>query len=176
MNSCTIQRQTSRPEHRFIGLLLPLLVGMILLPSQANAGTVLEWDFSRGMQGWKGNHHVTDLVYSRQGLSFAATGVDPWIEGPAVNLQTDRLIKVTIRMKSNANSTGELFYGQYFQAGHSVRFAVDNDGNWHEYELIITESLGSNTRFRLDPATSAGRIAVAFIRVDELIRWNDPPY
>jgi hypothetical protein len=114
--------------------LLPLILCMTL---RVDAQTVIEWDFSRGLHGWKGNHHVADLTQSRRGLSFTSTGVDPWIEGPAVNLQTDRLIKVTFRMQSNANSTGELFYGQNFQAGHYMRFAVNNDGDWHDYELMI---------------------------------------
>jgi len=149
---------------------------MTLLALRADAQTVIEWDFSRGMHDWKGNHYVTDLTHSRRGLSFTSTGVDPWIEGPAIDLRIDRIVKVTVRMHSNANSTGELFYGTHFQAGHSVRFAVNNDADWHDYELIIMEPLGSNTRFRLDPATSEGRIGVAFIRVDELTKWDDPPY
>jgi len=152
------------------------MVWMTLLPLRADAGTVIEWDFSRGLHGWKGNHHVTDLTYSRRGLSFTSTGVDPWIEGPAVNLQTDRIIKVSFRMQSTANSSAELFYGTHFRAGRSVRFAVNNDGAWHDYELIILEPLGSDTRFRLDPAASEGRIDVAFIRIDEMIKWQDPPY
>jgi hypothetical protein len=156
--------------------LLFWMVWMTLLPLRADARSVIEWDFSRGMHGWKGNHYVTDLTYSRRGLSFTSTGVDPWIEGPAIDLRIDRIIKVTVRMHSNGNSTGELFYGTHFQAGHSVRFAVNNDADWHDYELIIMEPLGSNTRFRLDPATSEGRIGVAFIRVDELTKWDDPPY
>jgi len=152
------------------------MVWMTLLPLQADARMVIEWDFSRGLNDFKGNHHVTDLTYSRRGLSFTSTGVDPWIEGPAIDLRIDRIIKVTVRMQSNANSTGELFYGTHFQADHSVRFAVNNDADWHDYELIIMESLGRDTRFRLDPATSEGRIGVAFIRVDELTKWDDPPY
>jgi hypothetical protein len=109
--------------HSLFHLVLSVIVWVVLLPPRADAGTVIEWDFSHGMHGWKGNHHVADLTQSRRGLSFSSTGVDPWIEGAAVNLRTDRITKVTIRMKSNANSTGELFYGPYFQAGHSVRFA-----------------------------------------------------
>ncbi|MHC4580593.1 MAG: hypothetical protein ACYS14_03995, partial [Planctomycetota bacterium] len=166
-------RQSGRALLCFVSVWLAFMTLPVLC---VDAGTVVQWDFSSGMYGWKGNHYVTDLVQSRQGLTFVSAGVDPWIEGPAVNLRTDRLTKVTVRMKSNANSMGELFYGPYFQAGRSVRFAVDNDGNWHEYELLITESLGAGTRFRLDPATSAGRIGVAFIRVDELVKRQDPPY
>lgn len=140
------------------------------------ADTIVRWSFSRGLQGWRGNHFVEDLTWSRDGLSFRSTGVDPWIEGPAVDLPVDQFTKVKIRMKSDANGSGELFYGPYFQAGHSVRFTVNSDDHWHEYELVIMEPLGSGTRFRLDPATAAGHIRVAFIEVETFTVYEDPPY
>jgi len=140
------------------------------------ADTIVRWDFSKGLQGWKGNHHVEGLTWSRDGLSFRSTGVDPWIEGPPIDLPGDRLTRVAVRMRSGANSTGELFYGPYFQAGHSVRFTVRNDDLWHDYELVIMEMLGIGTRFRLDPATTTGEIGVASIAVETLTLYENPPY
>ncbi len=140
------------------------------------ADTIVHWDFSKGLQGWKGNYQVEGLTWSRGGLSFRSTGVDPWIEGPRVDLPGDRLTRVTVRMRSNANGSGELFYGPYFQAGHSVRFTVKSDNLWHDYDLIVVELLGAGTRFRLDPATTTGEIGVAFIKVETLALYEDPPY
>jgi hypothetical protein len=140
------------------------------------ADIIIRWNFSNGLQGWTGNHHVEGLTSSRDGLSFRSTGVDPWIEGPPIDLPGDRLTRVTVRMRSAANSTGELFYGPYFQAGHSVQFTVHNDNLWHDYELIIVELLGAGTRFRLDPATTTGQIGVASITVETLTVYEDPPY
>ncbi len=142
----------------------------------AFADIVVRWDFSNGPQGWVGNHYVKDLTWSRTGLSFQSTGVDPWIEGPAIDLPGDRLTRVTVRMRSAADSSGELFYGPYFQAGDSVRFIVKNDNLWHDYELVIMDKLGTGTRFRLDPATTAGEIGVASITVETLTLPDDPPY
>lgn len=155
---------------------MPWLICLFLLPLEVQGQIVVEWNFAYEMYGWKGNHYVTNLTRTRQGLSLTSTGIDPWIEGPAIDLRADRLTKVTIRMKSNANSSGELFYGPYFQAGHSVRFEVNNDNKWHDYELIILEPLGGGTRFRLDPASSAGHIGVAYIRVEQMLKPEDPPY
>ncbi|UCD49670.1 MAG: hypothetical protein JSW27_19320 [Phycisphaerales bacterium] len=154
-----------------LGCLLILLAG-----NEACAEIIVRWNFSRGLQGWTGNHFVEDLTYSRDGLSFLSTGVDPWIEGPAVDLPADRITKVTVRMRSDADRSGELFYGPSFRAGRSVRFTVNSDDQWHEYTLIITESLGARTRFRLDPATTAGNIRVSFIEVQTLTVYDDPPY
>jgi hypothetical protein len=147
-----------------------------LIAGEALGGLVVRWNFSNGPQGWTGNHHVTDLTCSREGLSFQSTSVDPWIEGPPIDLPGDRLTRVTVRMRSTANSSGELFYGPYFQAGRSVRFTVRNDGLWHDYELVIMELLGAGTRFRLDPATTAGQIGVASILIETLTVYADPPY
>ncbi|MBL7186014.1 MAG: hypothetical protein ISS70_06790 [Phycisphaerae bacterium] len=138
-------RQTGRAFSRFLSV---WLVWITLPTLCVDARTVAEWDFSYGMHGWKGNHHVTDLIHSRQGLSFTSTGVDPWIEGPAVNLRTDRLTKVTVRMKSNANSTGELFYGPYFQAGRSVRFAVNNDNDVYGRRRLSCAAAGGAAAVR----------------------------
>jgi len=154
-----------------VGALAAHLAGGRLL-----ADVVVHWDFSNGLQGWKGNHDVADLTWSRTGLSFRSTGVDPWIEGPRVDLPGDRLTRVTVRMRSAANSTGELFYGPYFRAGDSVRFTVKTDNLWHDYELVIMEMLGAGTRFRLDPATTTGEIGVASITVETLPLYEDPPY
>ena len=142
----------------------------------AFADIVARWDFANGPQGWVGNHDVKDLTWSRTGLSFRSTGVDPWIEGPAIDLPGDRLTRVTVRMRSAADSSGELFYGPYFRAGDSVRFIVKNDNFWHDYELVIMDKLGAGTRFRLDPATTAGEIGVASITVETLALPDDPPY
>ena len=163
-----------RKRDKIVIVLSGLLVH--LAGSAACAETIVRWNFSRGLQGWTGNHFVEDLTFSRDGLSFRSTGIDPWIEGPAVNLPADRITKVTVRMRSDANGSGELFYGPSFRAGHSVRFTVQSDDQWHEYELLITESLGAGTRFRLDPASTAGHIRVGFIEVETLTVYDDPPY
>lgn len=144
--------------------------------SETLAETVVVWDFAEGLQGWEGNFHVADLTWSHRGLSFSSTGIDPWIEGPRIDLPGDRITKVTVRMRSDGNAGGELFYGPTFRAGHSVRFTVNNDGQWHDYELFIMELLGPGTRFRLDPASSTGQIGVAFIKVETLAKWEDPSY
>jgi len=152
-------------------LVFALVVGS--LPAVRGA-EVATWDFTQGLQGWQGNSHVKDLAASPEGLAFVSTGMDPWIEGPAVDLPGSGMTRICVRMKSDADPGGELFYGPTFQAGRSVRFTVLNDGQWHEYLLLIGEPLGPGTRLRLDPAAGEGRIVVASIRV-EALRPLEPP-
>ena len=142
----------------------------------ARGGTVATWDFTKGRLGWRGNQYTTDLTTSREGLTFRSTGLDPWIEGPPVDLPGTGITRVRVRMKSQADGHGELFYGAAFRAGHSVRFTVDNDGRWHDYTLLIREPLGAGTRFRLDPATGEGSITVASIAVETIPAVTPPPF
>ncbi len=144
--------------------------------SVASAENVVTWDFTEGTHGWVGNPFVKDLAAGPEGLSLTSTGVDPWIESGPVDLSGHDLTRVTIRMKSAADTGGELFYGAHFEAGRSVRFTVQADNQWHDYVLTIRERLGSQTRFRLDPATGPGAVVVHSISVDSLVRPAPPRF
>lgn len=153
---------------------LVCVLPMILAPV-AWAKPLVTWDFTQGAHGWVGNPFVKDLALSSEGLAFTSTGIDPWIESRPVDLSGADWTKVTVQMKSTADSSGELFYGTRFEAGRSVRFTVGNDGQWHDYSVVIRETLGSAVRFRLDPAAGPGAIVVRSIRVESLTRPVPPP-
>jgi len=129
---------------------------------------IVQWDFSKGTHGWVGNNRVEKLACSPEGLLVTATGQDPWIEGPAINLPGDKITTVKIRMKSTADASAQLFYGKVFTEKQSVRFRVQNDGKWHDYFLVIRDKLGPGTRFRLDPCAGQGEITVANISVEAI--------
>ena len=149
----------------------PILIAVTLflaVPVPALGKTAVEWDFSKGLHGWTGNGQVENLSYSPEGLLVKSTGEDPWIEGPAVDLPGDKIIRVKIRMKSNADAGAELFYGRVFRAGDSVPFTARTDGQWHDYSLVIRDELGPGTRFRLDPCIGTGAVTVARITIETI--------
>ncbi len=148
---------------------------LVCLSSSLRAETVVTWDFTEGAQGWVGNHFVKDLTAGPDGLAFVSTGIDPWIEGPPIDLPQEGMTRVTVTMKSDADAGAELFYGWHFEAGRSVRFMVTNDGQWHDYVLTIREPLGPGARFRLDPAAGPGSVVVRLIRVESLPGVAQPP-
>ena len=157
---------------------LPVLLTMMVImmaPVEVCAKTAVEWDFSKGTHGWTANSRVENLRTSAEGLIVKSTGEDPWIEGPAVDLPGDKMVRVKIRMKSTADPHAELFYGKAFVAGRSLRFTVRDDGQWHDYSLIIKEKLGPGTRFRLDSCMDKGEVTVAFIKLEILSETVTPP-
>ncbi|MCF7707725.1 MAG: hypothetical protein K9N52_02350 [Verrucomicrobia bacterium] len=140
------------------------------------ADEVVEWDFTQGMHGWRDNNMVEPLFLTEEGLVVKCTGNDPWIEGPSVDCPPAGRYKVDIRMKSDADASAELFYGRGFSAGRSVRFNVFNDGEWHDYSVLVRERLGAGVRFRLDPAQSPGRVVVSAIRIESIKAMAKPEF
>ncbi|MBN2137127.1 MAG: hypothetical protein JW720_04925 [Sedimentisphaerales bacterium] len=153
--------------HRTAVIWLVLIV-ILIVPKTAPAEQVAEWDFTKGILGWTPNPTVNPLESSPEGLLVTATGQDPWIEGPPIDLPAADVTRLVIRMKSTADTAAEIFYGRTFTAGKSVRFDVRNDGQWHDYSVIIADKLGEKTRFRLDPCLDAGQVTLRFIKVEAI--------
>ncbi|MBN2128849.1 MAG: hypothetical protein JW741_05105, partial [Sedimentisphaerales bacterium] len=101
--------------------LKPILLVLVLLigAAAASGDAVVSWDFTQGLHGWTGNQYVADLAVSAEGLAFRSTGIDPWLESAMVDLPREGVTQVTVRMKSDADTGGELFYGETFAAGRS---------------------------------------------------------
>lgn len=140
----------------------------------AGGKTIAQWDFSKGTHDWVGNARVSNFSHSTEGLSFKSIGQDPWIEGPAVDLPAGKMIRVTIRMKSDADKSGQLFYGPVFTEPMSRPFQVKNDNQWHDYSLFIRDEVAAGTRFRLDPCRGPGQINLAYINIEAIEKVPQP--
>ncbi len=147
---------------------------VLLTLSRAWGTTLLEWDFRAGVHGWQGNPRVAPVQSTAEGLVVRALGPDPWIEGPPVDIPPDHLLRVTLRLRSTADGSGQLFYGTHFRAEQVLGLLIFNDNQWHDYTLMIPEPLGRATRFRLDPCHDKGLTVVQSMRLD-LIRRPEAP-
>jgi hypothetical protein len=115
------------------------------------------YDFTKGTHGWRGNPRITDLRSTKEGLAFACDGKeDPWIEGPPIATDLSAApIRLTLRLRTNGDRGGELFYGPQFKAGKSVGVSLIADGEWHDYTVVIPPQ-PTGTRLRLDPGSRGG--------------------
>ena len=152
-----------------------MMFGFIcLLQCTVLAGPLVEWDFTKGAQGWAGNQQVKPVEVSGEGLVVQSTGIDPWIEGPAVDIAPGSMVRLTLRLKTNADGSA-----RYFMAPPSVLNGCANvilftDNQWHDYEVMIGDGMGPKTRFRLDPCNDIGLTVVQFIRVEAVNRPQPP--
>ena len=132
------------------------VIGLVILSAlSVQSETVHFWDFSEELHGWKGNGRVAGLKSTNEGMDFESTGLDPWVEGPAERYPRDVELLLTIRMRVEADSSAEVFYGGTFTADKSVRFSTNADGQWREYTLKLP-ALGPVSRLRLDPCNNEG--------------------
>jgi len=158
---------------------LGLLASVLVVAAHSGAteidkGTIRLFDFrDGGTHGWFGNHRVQDLRGSQEGLTFQCVGHDPWIESQVVeSLPVGVRTRLTLCMRSDGDSSGEVFYGPSFSAENSAQFRVVPDGAWHEYTMMLTPMPG-NSRLRIDPAANEGRITIAWIDMMPLIPLLD---
>ncbi len=143
------------------------------------AKTLIEWDFSKGTQGWTGNQMVKPLRVTDEGIVVESEGNDPWIEGPGVDIPAGYVAKVIIRARTSADGYGQVFFGPSFTAERARNVLLDPDDQWHEYHVIVAGGLGPKTRFRFDPCTNVGQTIVKSIRIDLIAEakppvWNKP--
>lgn len=151
-------------------------VAILALAGQCIAAVSVEWDFTQGTQGWSGNARVEPVRSTADGLIVRTTGLDPWIEGPAVDLPAGSLVRVTVRMRCDTDGSAQIFYGRGFSAERVRTFQVFGDGRWHDYTVMIGDGLGPATRFRLDPSHDRGLTVVRFIRVEVLAQPEPPAF
>ena len=137
--------------------------------------TVIYWDFSLWSQGWAGNIHTSNLQVTEDGLAFDTTGNDPWITGPRIDYPDESRLLLSIRMKSDADADAQLFYGPFFSEANSIRFAVNPDGDWHVYRLVLPP-IGEGSFLRFDPAASPGHIVISWMAVDVIISTTPPAF
>ena len=147
---------------------------MLLLTGPCVAESIVTWDFRTGTHNWVGNARVAPVQSTPEGLVVHCLGPDPWIEGPPVDFPAGHLALIQLRVRSNADRTAQIFYGPSFAAERVHTFMVNNDNQWHDYTVLIPQTPGTRTRFRVDPCADKGQIVVQFIRVGAVKRPAAP--
>jgi hypothetical protein len=126
---------------------------------------LVEWTFETGATGWTAGH---DCAVSADGgdLRIQSSGDDPYLFGPAINI--DGPVVARIRMRCKAGGNGQFFWttsdAPDFQEAHSQHFQLQHDNQWHDYGVALAAE-GTIRQLRLDPAEAPGAIEVESIQL-----------
>ncbi len=114
-----------------------------------------------------GTAKMVDNETTTEHATLQSTGQDPQLVTLAVpSIQIDTAT-VRFRLKSKASGDGFIFWitaEKGFAAIRSLKFDVQHDDSWHDYEVKISPK-EVVTGFRIDPAQGPGRIEVETITV-----------
>jgi hypothetical protein len=170
-------RTTVAPAARsYTSAVLPVLLlvaALAPLTAQPADPVLVEWSFDEpgNFRGWSANSHVTEVSVRDGALRGRATGSDPIFLGPWIEIRTDALQRVEIRMKSDRGGTGQFFWayatsGRYggFESDRYKNFAVKGDGQFHDYTVTPLWSDPVVYRLRIDIPDDA-TVAIESVRV-----------
>lgn len=135
-------------------------------PRELIVGPVLHrWDFTDGTDGWRALNDC-QLAVADGTLQINSTGSDPYLAAP-IPLPAGGFV-VRLRMRSALDGVGQLFWSNTAHPGYAgervVNFAIQADGQWHEYQVHL-DTGGDLTTLRLDPGASTGKADVDWIAI-----------
>ncbi|KRF16865.1 glycosylhydrolase-like jelly roll fold domain-containing protein [Nocardioides sp. Soil796] len=132
----------------------------------SNAFASWEFDTPGDTEGWSAGNQVSELTVSDGVLGFSATGGDPYVVGPNVDVDLAGGAVVEITMDSSVSGQGQLFWATTdggFAESRSGRF--DTVAGTGTYRVPIPAQAAGLRQLRLDPLSGTGDLAVQAIRV-----------
>lgn len=148
-------------------------------PQPPRPRTEISFQFDDGgdLEGWSPGHSLGSAVVRDGVLTMAITGDDPYMTRSFLRLPPDAVSVVRVRMRiTSGNDEGQLFWGTAAEPGFSdqryLNFAIQPDGEWHEYEVPVGEHpkwRGQKVQaVRLDP-TTGGAEEGARVEIDWIV-------
>lgn len=132
----------------------------------ANAFATWGFETDGDPEGWTAGNQVSDLTTAGGALRFSATGGDPYVVGPNVDIDLADGAVVEITMQSSVAGSGQLFWATTdggFAEGRSGRF--ETLAGTSTYRVSLPAGAARLQQLRLDPLTGPGELAIASIRV-----------
>ena len=122
------------------------------------------FDFRRSHHGWTAGPNVNSLAVTPSGLKMVATKSDPYIISPLLDTSNKPVLRLDIRLKSNGDVSGNIYYGKEFSEAQSVAFLVEPGGDWQDISIYITKTT-DYMRLRVDPCGGPGTVTIRHIIV-----------
>lgn len=131
------------------------------------------WDFRKGSLGWSIGNGLGSQTQYLEGVWYDVTTNDPYLFGPMVNITAEDTDHLYLRMASQTDNCGQIFFRRTgdaeFADERRIDFTVQADGATRSYIIDTTSNpfwAGTIIQLRLDPACiRAGNHAV---RIDDL--------
>jgi len=124
---------------------------------------------------WAPTNDVSSLKASPEGLVITISGRDPYIAGPVMDLPSDQLLWLRLRLKSEQGGMAQLFYFKGAATEQdSLRLPV-RAGVWEEFQVAMP-ALDKGYRLRLDPPGDAGQTTVSLLAFEPRIPLKEPAW
>jgi hypothetical protein len=129
---------------------------------QVAAKTAWEFNTDGALEGWSANGDVADLEVKHGALSGRSTGFDPVLQVPGLQVEADRIHRLSFRLRSDRAQRVQVFWATTLTATSgeaSLGIDVAGDGQLHDYEMDLAQNprwRGIVTILRIDPATQPG--------------------
>lgn len=136
------------------------------------------FDFTQAstVAAWSAAHDVVDRRATAEGMEIVASGDDPFLLGPPVDLPENASLALEMKIRSEHAGTVEVFYfTDHATAGKSVTAHVA-PGVWVQLRMPLPP-LGERIRFRIDPPTrTGGRATIASMALRRRVLWKEPQW
>ena len=123
-------------------------------------------------EGWTAAHDVDQIVVSNGMASFKVTGGDPYIVRGNLDVDAAKAKTIVVRMRITSGAAGQIYWttkeSPATAEDKDVRFAVQGDGQFHEYRVNMAEHplwTDTVTSLRLDPVNGKEGIG-ATVEID----------
>ncbi len=152
-----------------------------VLEERARCATVSSpaaaWEFVRDAQGWEAWNELEDVRVAGGVLTARATGNDPYLGSPTIDVPALNIGEIEIEMSVRADAAQTRGAVYWLIAGQSdfvpdqfAAFEVLADGAYRKYRVDILASeklfIGDRiARLRFDPTATPAEIAIKAIRV-----------
>lgn len=133
----------------------------------------IAWNFDADAQGWAVWNDTANAQVENGVWTMDATGKDPVLGSPPVNVRGARLGALEVKMRIRATKSplkGEIYWRTRemddFSPAHAARFDVTADDTLRAYEINLPVARGDViTQLRFDPTDAPAQIGIDSIRV-----------
>lgn len=133
----------------------------------------IAWNFGADTQGWTEWNELANVRVENGVWEMDATGGDPILGSPLINVRGARLDALQIKMRARADHSplqGEIYWRTRamddFSPAFVANFQVIADGALHDYEIKLpVQEDDAIAQLRFDPADAPAHIAIDSIAI-----------